>query len=182
MAREPRLGEPEHHRQGDQALLRTVVQIALDALALGVGGGDDALPGVAQVVDALAQGARTSRFCGFARETDRFHLIFSLVPESRRRLLTSTRGFSEDRRACAACKRGGAHDRPMSTNELKRGLCSGLDTKALHIAAPGCGRTVDRFPPTKAASSVTPEGPRPRPSLFERGPLTRVAPIARYLL
>jgi hypothetical protein len=63
------------------------VQIALDALALGVGGGDDALPGVVQVVDAFAQGARTSRFSGLARETDWLHLTFSLVPGSRRRLL-----------------------------------------------------------------------------------------------
>jgi len=55
------------------------VQIALDALALGVGGGDDALPGVAQVVDAYAQGAGTSRFSGLAWEADRLHLIFSLA-------------------------------------------------------------------------------------------------------
>src|SRR5512133_990287 len=74
IAREPRLGEPEHHRQGDQALLRAVVQITLDALALGVGGRDDALPRVAQVVDPLAQDARTSRFSGLAREADRLHL------------------------------------------------------------------------------------------------------------
>jgi hypothetical protein len=43
-------------------------------LALGVGGRDDALPGVAQVVDALTQDARTSRFSGLAREADRLHL------------------------------------------------------------------------------------------------------------
>jgi hypothetical protein len=39
------------------------------------------------VVDAVAQRARTSRFSGLARETDRLHLIFSLDPRSRRRLL-----------------------------------------------------------------------------------------------
>jgi hypothetical protein len=87
ITREPRLGQPEHHRQGDQALLRAVVQIALDAWALGVGGGDDALPGVVQVVDALAQGARAPRFSGLAWETDWLHLTFSLAPGSTRRLL-----------------------------------------------------------------------------------------------
>ncbi|MGZ6574593.1 MAG: hypothetical protein ACXVHB_19580 [Solirubrobacteraceae bacterium] len=50
------------------------MQITLDALALGVGGRDNALPGVAQVVDPLAQDARTPRFSELAREADRLHL------------------------------------------------------------------------------------------------------------
>jgi hypothetical protein len=64
IARDPRLGEAEGQGHGDQPLLGAVVEIALDAPALFVGGGEDALPGVAQVVDPRAQLARTPRLGG----------------------------------------------------------------------------------------------------------------------
>ena len=57
---------PSISDEGDQALLRAVVQVALDPPALGVRGRDDALPRAVQVVHAFAQGARTSRFSGLA--------------------------------------------------------------------------------------------------------------------
>ena len=65
-----RLGEAEREGDGDQPLLGAVVQVALDAPALLVGGGDDALAGAAQVVDALAQRARPPQLGGLAREAD----------------------------------------------------------------------------------------------------------------
>ena len=37
-------GHAELEAEGDEALLRAVVQVALDAAALGVGGGDDPAP------------------------------------------------------------------------------------------------------------------------------------------
>ena len=64
------LGEPEGERHADQPLLGAVVQVALDAPALLVGGGDDALAGVAQVVDALAQRARPAQLGRLAGEAD----------------------------------------------------------------------------------------------------------------
>ncbi|MEJ7721883.1 MAG: hypothetical protein WKF58_16290 [Ilumatobacteraceae bacterium] len=38
------LGQPQGQRDRDQALLRAVVQVALDAPALGIAGGDDPRP------------------------------------------------------------------------------------------------------------------------------------------
>ena len=55
IARDPRLREPEREGHGDEPLLGAVVEIALDAPALLVRGGEDALPGVAQIVDPRAQ-------------------------------------------------------------------------------------------------------------------------------
>ena len=54
------LDDPEQHVERHQALLRAVVEVALDAAALVVGGGQDARAGVAEALDALAQvdGAR----------------------------------------------------------------------------------------------------------------------------
>ena len=53
--------------------MRAVVEVALDPAALGVGGGDDPVPGVAEVVHALAQRARPSLLGGLAREEDLPH-------------------------------------------------------------------------------------------------------------
>ena len=64
---------PEREGDGDQALLRAVVEVALDPPALRVGGVDDALPRVAQVVHALAQRARALVFGGLTREADLAH-------------------------------------------------------------------------------------------------------------
>jgi hypothetical protein len=73
LARDLRLGEAERQGDADEALLRAVVQVALDPPALGVGGGDDALPRVAQVAHPPPQRACTPRFGGFAGEPDRAH-------------------------------------------------------------------------------------------------------------
>ena len=73
IALEPRLGEAQRQGHADQALLGAVVQIALDAPPLLVGRGDDPLPGVAQVVDAVAQGARATGVARLAREADLLH-------------------------------------------------------------------------------------------------------------
>ena len=70
IALELRLGEAERHCHGDHALLSAVVQIALDPPPLGVGGVEDALAGVAQVVDAGAQCAGALLRGGFAGEED----------------------------------------------------------------------------------------------------------------
>ena len=78
IALELRLGEPEREGHGDETLLGAVVEIALDPPALGVGGVDDALPRVAQVVHALAQRARTPVIGGLAGEAHRVHRIPSL--------------------------------------------------------------------------------------------------------
>src|ERR1035441_9987248 len=48
-------GHAQVHRQGDQLLLRSVVQVAFDAAALGVGRGDDLGPAAGQRVDPLGQ-------------------------------------------------------------------------------------------------------------------------------
>ena len=72
--RELRLGEPERDGDGDHPLLGAVVQVALDPPALGVGRFEDALTGVAQVVDAVAQGPRADLLAGFAWEADLGHL------------------------------------------------------------------------------------------------------------
>ena len=57
----------------DQALLRAVVEVALDAPALLVGRRDDPLAGVAQVVDPLAQRAGPALLGRLAGEADRVH-------------------------------------------------------------------------------------------------------------
>ena len=49
VAADPALDERELQGQGDQPLLGTVVEVALDAPSLGVGGGDDPLPGRLQL-------------------------------------------------------------------------------------------------------------------------------------
>ncbi len=69
VAGEARLGEAEGDGHRDHALLRAVVQVALDAAPLGVGGRDDALARGAQVVDPIAQRSRApllGRFTGKA--------------------------------------------------------------------------------------------------------------------
>ena len=81
---EPRLGEAQGQCEGDQALLRAVVEVALDAPALRVGGVDDALPGVAQVIDALAQSPRALVIGGLAREADLAHLKCSVAAQADR--------------------------------------------------------------------------------------------------
>ena len=70
---EARLGEPERDGHGDHPLLSPVVQVALDPPALGVGGRDDPLPGVAEVVHALAQRACAPMLGRLAREADLAH-------------------------------------------------------------------------------------------------------------
>ena len=55
VAREAGLGDAERHGHRDHPLLRAVVQVALDAAALLIGRGDDALARGPQVVDPLAQ-------------------------------------------------------------------------------------------------------------------------------
>ena len=57
VGREALLGEAERDGHRDHPLLRAVVEVALDAAALGVGRGEDALAGAAQVVDPRAQRA-----------------------------------------------------------------------------------------------------------------------------
>jgi hypothetical protein len=81
---EPRLGEPQDQCEGDQALLRAVVEVALDPPALRVGGVDDALPGVAQVIDALAQSPRALVIGGLSREADLTHLKCSVAAHADR--------------------------------------------------------------------------------------------------
>ena len=85
VAREPRLGEAERERHGDHPLLGAVVEVALDLPALGVGGGDDALAGAAQVVDAHAQGARSPLFVRLAWEPDLAHPPAAYRPHRRGR-------------------------------------------------------------------------------------------------
>jgi L-amino acid N-acyltransferase YncA len=75
---DPRLGETEGEGHGDQPLLGAVVEITLDAPALFIGRGEDALPGVAQVIDPSAQRARTLGLAGLAWEADLGHRIWSL--------------------------------------------------------------------------------------------------------
>ena len=82
IGRDPRLGEAEGEGHGDQPLLGAVVEIALDAPALLVGGGEDALPGVAQVVDPRAQRARTPGVGGLAGEAELGHRICRLPARS----------------------------------------------------------------------------------------------------
>jgi len=53
--------------------LGAVVEIPLDAPALFIGRGEDALPGVAQVIDPRAQRARTPGLGGLAGEEDSGH-------------------------------------------------------------------------------------------------------------
>jgi hypothetical protein len=67
------LRETEGQGHGDQPLLGAVVEVTLDAPALFVGGREDALPGVAQVVDPRAQLACTPRLGGLAGEADLGH-------------------------------------------------------------------------------------------------------------
>ena len=47
--------EPQVHRERDQVLLRAVMEVALHPAPLGVRGGHDPRPGLAQLVGLLAQ-------------------------------------------------------------------------------------------------------------------------------
>ena len=58
--------QPDGERDRDQALLRAVVQVALELAALGVGRGDDAGPGGAQLLEP-ARRAACRRSCSSAR-------------------------------------------------------------------------------------------------------------------
>jgi hypothetical protein len=55
------------------------VEVALDAPALGVGGGDDALAGVAQNVHALAQRTRAAVLGRLAGEAELAHRFISVL-------------------------------------------------------------------------------------------------------
>ena len=55
---EQHLGEPELHLDGDEMLLGAVMQVALEAAALLVLRGDEALPGSAELVEPRLQVCR----------------------------------------------------------------------------------------------------------------------------
>ena len=78
IAGDPRLDESQRERHGNQALLGAVVEVALDAPALGVGGVDDAPPRVPQVMHALAQRTRAAALRRLAREADLRHRLSSV--------------------------------------------------------------------------------------------------------
>ena len=80
---DPRLGEAERHGDRDEPLLRAVVEVALDPPALGVGGGDDALARVAQVIHADAQRARAPLLGGLAGEEHLAHPVSLSSPADR---------------------------------------------------------------------------------------------------
>jgi hypothetical protein len=83
IALDPRLGESEGEGHGNQPLLGAVVEIALDAPALFIGGGEDALPGVAEVVDPRPQRARTPGLGGLAGKAKLGHPIAGYLPGRR---------------------------------------------------------------------------------------------------
>ena len=82
---ELRLREPERHRDGDHPLLGAVVEVALDPPALLLGGVEDPVARAAQVVDAVAQGARPALLARLAWEPDLGHLLVSVSTARRAR-------------------------------------------------------------------------------------------------
>ena len=121
---------------------------------------------VAQVVDALAQGARTSLFGGLARETDWLHRTFSLVPGSGRRLLAPvlTGGPTVSGEAARRCSRGQRGPQPAGVTRLSSSSCRDLTGGALPLTVTAgivsaVGRQIDS--PT-ASRSPTPSRPTPR--------------------
>ena len=64
-----RLGQPERERSADEVLLRAVVQVALDAAALGVAGGDDARPRLVELEPGVDIGDRLADELGERAET-----------------------------------------------------------------------------------------------------------------
>ena len=118
-----RLEHPQVEGQGDELLLRAVVEVALDLAAGGVGGLDDAHAGDAQLLDARAQVGlqplvvERERRGGRRRVDELGGRVERLVVHDRR----DAPAVAVHRRPCAArAALGSATARPASSTKISR--------------------------------------------------------------